>query len=79
MEEFIVELTAACICSMLGVGKLLDQEHLSYVDSWRKAIKTDTDFIPKVIDHVQRATNYILRRYEAIADKMQGPKMIAAA
>lgn len=79
MEEFIAELTAACVCSMLGVGKLLDQEHLSYVDSWRKAIKTDTDFIPKVIDHVQRATNYILRRYEAIADEMQGPKMLTAA
>ena len=79
MEEFIVELTAACVCSMLGVGKLLDQEHLSYVDSWRKAIKTDTDFIPKVIDHVQRATNYILRRYEAIAERMQGPKMLTAA
>lgn len=78
MEEFVAELTSACVGSMLGVGKLLDQQHMAYVDSWRKAIRTDTEFIPKVIDHVQRATNYILRRYEAIADKMQGPKMIAA-
>ncbi len=78
MEEFIAELTSACVGSMLGVGKLLDQQHLAYVDSWKKAIRSEKDFIPFVIDHVQRATNYILRRYEAIAEAMNLPKMIAA-
>lgn len=78
MEEFVAELTAACVGSMLGVGKLLDQQHLAYVDSWRKAIREQNDFIPKVIDHVQRATNYILRRYETIAETMNMPKMLSA-
>lgn len=77
-EEFIAELTSACVGSMLGVGKLLDQQHLAYVDNWRKAIRENGDFIPRVIDHVQRATNYILRRYETIAKSMNLPKMIAA-
>ena len=79
MEEFVAELTAACVCSMLGVGKLLDQQHLSYVDSWRQAIRTKDDFIPKVIDHVQRATNYILRQYDSIAKTMEMPKMLGVA
>ena len=79
MEEFVAELTSACVCSMLGVGKLLDEQHLSYVDNWRQAIRTKDDFIPKVIDQVQRATNYILRRYEGIAASMQLPKMLGAA
>ena len=79
MEEFVAELTAACVCSMLGVGKLLDQQHMAYVDNWRKAIREKDDFIPKVIDHVQRATNYILRQYEAIAATMQMPKMLGVA
>lgn len=79
IEEFVAELTAACVCSMLGIGKLLDQQHLAYVDNWRAAIRTSTDFIPHVIDHVQRATNYILSRYETIAKSMNLPLMIAAA
>lgn len=77
-EELIVELTAACVCSMLGVGKLLDQQHLAYVESWRKAIREQGDFIPKLIDHVQRATNYILRHYETLAKAMQMPLLLAA-
>ncbi|MBR1800639.1 MAG: DUF1738 domain-containing protein [Bacteroidaceae bacterium] len=78
MEEFVAELTAACVASMLGVGKLLDEQHLAYVESWREAIRENGDFIPQVIDHVQRATNYILRRYDAISKAMNLPKMLAA-
>lgn len=63
-EEFVAELTSACVCSMLGIGKLLDAQHLTYVESWRKALMDDKDFIVKVIDDVQKATNYILRVYE---------------
>ena len=78
MEEFVAELTSACVCSMLGVGKLLDEQHMAYVDSWRKAIREKDDFIPKVIDHIQRATNYILRRYDEIYKSMELPKMLPA-
>lgn len=70
MEEFIAELTSACVCSMLGIGKLLDESHVAYVQNWRQAIREDKDFIPVVIDHVQRATNYILRRYDEVNKAM---------
>lgn len=70
MEEFVAELTAACACSMLGIGKLLDKQHLAYVDNWKQALKNDKDFIPLVIDHVQKAVNFILNKYDAVAKAM---------
>ena len=78
MEEFVAELTSASVASILGIGKLLDTNHLAYVASWRKALKDDKDFIPKVIDHVQSATNYILRHYEKVQKSMEEPLSIAA-
>lgn len=78
MEEFVAELTAACVCSMLGIGKLLDKNHIAYVQNWRQALKNDKDFIPKVIDQVQSATNYILRYYDKVAKSMQQPLLLAA-
>lgn len=78
-EEFVAELTAACVCSRLGVGKLLDEQHIAYVASWRKALRDDKDFIPRVIDHVQMASNFIFNRYDAVAKKMEGPKLLQAA
>lgn len=65
-EEFVAELTAACCCSMLGIGKLLDENHIAYVQNWRQALREDKDFIAIVIDDVQRATNYILRKYDEV-------------
>lgn len=78
MEEFVAELTSASVCSILGIGKLLDSNHLAYVASWRKALKDDKDFIPKVIDSVQTATNYILKHYEKVQKDMEEPLSIAA-
>lgn len=69
-EEFVAELTSACVCSMLGIGKLLDENHIAYVQNWRQALRDDKDFIPSVIDKVQSATNYILRKYDAVAKAM---------
>ena len=48
-EEFVAELTAACVCSMLGIGRLLDEQHIAYVNSWRKAIRDDKDFYPQKV------------------------------
>jgi len=78
MEEFVAELTAASVCSILGIGKLLDENHIAYVQSWRKALTDDKDFIPRVIDQVQDATNYILRRYREVNESMETPLAIAA-
>jgi len=78
-EEFVAELTSACVCSMLGIGKLLDENHVAYVASWRKALKDDTDFIPSVIDYVQTATNYILRHYDKVQKSMEAGELAIAA
>ena len=79
MEEFVAELTAACVCSMLGIGKLLDENHIAYVQNWRKALSDDKDFVPKVIDAVQSATNYILRKYQAVAKADELPLALPMA
>lgn len=63
-EELVAELTSAVVCSTLGIGKLLDEQHLTYVENWRKHLRDDKDFIVRVIDDVQKASNYILRIYE---------------
>lgn len=79
MEEFVAELSSACVCSMLGIGKLLDKNHIAYVQNWRTALRTKTDFVPLVIDHVQRCVNYILNRYDQAAKESEGPKLLTAA
>jgi uncharacterized protein YllA (UPF0747 family) len=45
------------------------------VNNWRQAIRDDKDFIPQVIDHVQKATNYILRKYDEV-NKAMHPLML---
>ena len=80
MEEFIAELSSACVCSMLGIGKLLDKNHIAYVQNWKQALRDkDLDPIPKVIDEVQRAVNFILNRYDQVAKEAEGPKLLTAA
>lgn len=76
-EEFVAEITAASVCAMLGISKLLDKNHVAYVQNWKQAIRTDKDFIPTVLDHVQKATNYILRRYKDL-DKSATAMPLAA-
>lgn len=78
-EEFVAELTAACVCSMLGIGKLLDKQHVAYVQNWKQALRKEKDFIPLVIDHVQKATNFILNKYEEVAKAMQPEPLAIAA
>ena len=79
MEEFVAELSSACVCSMLGIGKLLDENHIAYVDSWRRALKSNKDFIPVVIDDVQKAVNYILRKYDAVAEDQKHPRLLTVS
>lgn len=80
MEEFVAELSSACVCSMLGIGKLLNENTIAYVESWRKALKDPkSDFIPLVIDQVQRAVNYIMKQYDAVAGNKNTPLLLEAA
>ena len=77
-EEFVAELSSACICSMLGIGKLLNEDHVTYVQGWKKAIKDDTNFIPVVMDEVQRVVNYFTKRYNEVAEHKNRPLLLAA-
>lgn len=70
LEEFVAELSSACVCSILSIGKLLDENHIAYVQGWRKALREDKDVVPRVIDQVQLATNYILGRYEQVRKEL---------
>lgn len=70
LEEFVAELTAACVCSRLGIGKLLDDNHMAYVQGWRRALREDKNVIPLVIDNVQKASNYIFDRYEQVRKEL---------
>jgi antirestriction protein ArdC len=79
IEEFVAELTAASVCSMLGLGKLLDKNHIAYVQNWRQALREQQDIIPKVIDHIQKATNYILRYYDKVAKELHPLELPLAA
>lgn len=80
IEEMIAELSAAIICSMLGITKLLDKNHIAYVNNWRMNLSTDKNVIPIVIDDMQRAVNYFMKRYEEVAQahKAATPLLIAA-
>lgn len=77
-EEFVAELSSACICSMLGIGKLLSDDHIGYVQNWREAIHTNTDFIPIVMDDVQRVVNYFTKKYNEVAEHKNRPLLLAA-
>lgn len=67
IEELVAELTSAILCSMLGIGKLLDDNHIAYVQNWKDALHTDKDVIPVVLDDVRKAVNYFMRKYDEVA------------
>lgn len=78
-EEFVAEISSACICSMLGIGKLLDKNHIAYVQSWRKALHDDKDFLPETLDQVKKVVNYFMRKYSDVAEHKNSPLLLEAA
>lgn len=70
-EELIAEITSAIICSMLGIGKLLDPQHIAYVKNWRQALRSNLDFMPVVMEHAHRAVNYFLGKYNEVAQQAE--------
>jgi len=77
-EEFIAELTAACVGALLGVGKLLDEQHMAYVQGWRKAICEEKDYLQDVINAVEDASDYFMREYNKLAKEMAAGLKAAA-
>lgn len=69
-EEITVELATACFMSMLGLGKLLDTNHMVYVEGWRNKIRSNRNWIVEVIDDVQRAVNAMSKYYNKVAKEL---------
>ena len=58
-EELVAELGSIFLCSSLGVPYEVEQ-HASYLKSWTKAIKDDTDYLVTAIRQAQAAADYVL-------------------
>lgn len=60
LEELVAELTAAFVGCDRGHTKTIDQEHVAYVQSWKKAIKNH-DIVSTIVDDLMRSVNYEIR------------------
>ena len=60
LEELVAELTAAFVGCDRGHTKTIDQKHVAYVHSWKKAIKNH-DIVSTIVDDIMRATTYEIR------------------
>lgn len=67
-EELVAELGSIFLCSSLGVPYEVEQ-HASYLKSWTKAIKDDTNYLVTAIRQAQAATDYVLARHTENANK----------
>ena len=69
-EELVAELGAIFLCNELGVGYEIEQ-HASYLNSWKKAIKDDPKYFVTAATNARKANEYcmsqfeLMRKYEA--------------
>lgn len=59
-EELCAELIASYVCAELGIQGQHEQ-HVSYLDSWLKALKNDKTFIFKAAAAASKAHSYLMR------------------
>jgi antirestriction protein ArdC len=62
LEELIAELSSAFLCSEAGI--YAESQHAAYLQSWLKCFRDDASFIVRASSAAQRATDYILGRYQ---------------
>lgn len=67
MDELKAELSSAIMCSMLGIGKLLNKNSIAYVQSWKGVLRTKKDVVPVVLDAAQRIVNFFMKKYDEVA------------
>ncbi|MCR5066350.1 MAG: ssDNA-binding domain-containing protein [Bacteroidales bacterium] len=65
-EELVAELSSAIVMHDLGLEKTIDQEHIAYVQAWKKSI-SDTDKLAVIMEDIIRCSKRILRHYENTA------------
>ena len=60
-EELVAELSAAFLCSSLGVDSALEN-HASYIENWRQLLRSDPKAIVTAASRAQVAADYILAK-----------------
>jgi antirestriction protein ArdC len=60
-EELVAELGSAYLCASIGVDCALEH-HASYLDNWRKLLRSDARAIITAASKAQAASDYILER-----------------
>jgi antirestriction protein ArdC len=68
VEELIAELTAAFVCSHLGLSTEPRPDHAQYIGSWLKVLKADKRAIFTAASKAQQAADYIVRESDRTAE-----------
>ena len=61
-EELIAELGSIFLCSELGVTYDIAQ-HASYLNSWKKAIKSDPKYLTTAATEARKASEYCMSQF----------------
>lgn len=59
-EELVAEMSAALLCSYLGIENTVDKNHIAYVKSWISHIKDNSKSLIDAFKFAEESANYIL-------------------
>jgi len=62
-EELVAELGAIFLCASLNIPYEIEQ-HASYLKSWTRAIKDDSNYLVTAVRQAQKATDYVLSQMD---------------
>ncbi len=68
MEELVAELSAAFLCSKLGITPTVREDHAQYIDNWLQALRSDKKAIFTAAARAQEAVEYLCSLGGANAD-----------
>ncbi len=73
-EELVAELGAAMSCHRYGIGKVIKEDSIPYVQSWLGALHEKPEFIRTVLKDVKMATSIVDVRIDAVRQVYLGEK-----
>ena len=68
VEELVAELTAAFVCSHLGLSTEPRPDHAQYIQSWLKVLKADKRAIFTAASKAQQAADFLIHQSERTAE-----------
>jgi antirestriction protein ArdC len=68
LEELVAELTAAFVCSYLGLSTEPRPDHAQYIASWLKVLKADKRAIFTAASKAQQAADFMIQMSERTAE-----------